>query len=228
VKMHQLPINGKKYRELMAQLPTIIGLLQQQQMPFATALSLLPTEEAPSALHVAVIDDKALHISADEALLKKLIDQAAARKKGGKKGPAPSDRESNAALSIEPGNAREAASLFLEYEGHCLALLNNQVWNSFYQAGVLAPDATEPARKEAARRFLAFVPVSPDGSAYRYDARLGEVVNARHGLHRRPRLDGRVGESLELGKLLEDIKALRAELRFLDNGLSTVLTIDRR
>jgi hypothetical protein len=104
----------------------------------------------------------------------------------------------------------------------------NQVWNCFYQAGVLAPDATEATRKEIARRFLAFVPVSPDASTYRYDSRPGEVVNARHSLHRRPRLDGRVGEALELAKLLEDIKALRAELRFLDNGLSTVLTTDRR
>ncbi len=230
VKLHRLPIDGKKYREVMVQLAGIIPLLQQQQqeIPFATALSLLPTEEAPSALHVAVIDDTGLHISADEALLKKLIDQAEARRKAGKKAPAPSDRESNAALSIEPGNAREAASLFLEYEGHCLALLNNQVWNCFHQTGLLAPGAAEAARKEAARRFLGFVPVSPDGSAYRFDARLGEVVNARHGSHRRPRLDGRVGEALELGKLLDQVKALRAELRFLDNGLSTVLTIDRR
>src|SRR5207244_3883256 len=207
VKLHRLPIDRKKYREVMAQLPSIITFLQQQQVPFATALSLLPTQEAPSALHVAVIDDKALHISADEAMLKKLIDQAEARKKARKKGPAPSDREANAALSIEPGNAREAASLFLEYEGHCLALLNNQVWNCFYQAGVLAPDAAEAARKETARRFLGFVPVSADGSAYRYDARLGEVVNARHGSHRRPQLHDRVAEASELGKLLDQIKA---------------------
>jgi hypothetical protein len=196
---------------------------RSQQLPFATILSLLPTEEPPPALHIAATE-KALHVSADEALLKKRIDQAAARKKG----PASSNREANAALFIAPGNAREAASLFLEYEGHCLALLNNQVWNGFYQAGVLAPDATEAARKETARRFLGFVPVSADGSAYRYDPRLGEVVNARHGSHRRPQLHERVAEASELGKLLDQIKALRAELRFLDNGLSTVLTIDRR
>jgi hypothetical protein len=224
-KLHRLPIDGTKYREVMAQLATAIALMQQQQqqqIPFASVLSLLPTEEAPAALNLAVID-KALHISADEALLKKLIDQAEARKKT----PASSDREVNAALSIAASNAREAASLFLEYEGHCLALLNNQVWNGFYQAGVLAPDASETTRKETARRFLGFVPVSADASSYRYDARLGEVVNARHGSHRRPQLHDRVAEASGLGKLLDQIKALRAELRFLDNGLSTVVTIDR-
>ena len=90
------------------------------------------------------------------------------------------------------------------------------------------PDAGEAARKEAARRFLGFVPVSADGSAYRYDARRGEVVNGRHGSHRRPELHGRVAEGSELGKLLDQVKGLRAELRFLDDGLHTVLTIDRR
>ena len=70
--------------------------------------------------------------------------------------------------------------------------------------------------------------VSPDGSPYRYDARLGEVVNQRHGSLRRPQLHGQVAEASELGKLLKQTRALRAELRFLDDGLRTVLTIERR
>ena len=169
-----------------------------------------------------------MHISANEGFLKKRIDESEARKKSGETKSAGPARDANAALYIGPANARAAASLFLEYEGHNLALLNNQVWNCFYQAGLLAPDATAGTRRETVRRFLGFVPVSPDGAAYRYDARLGEVVNARHGSLRRPELHGRVAETSELGKFLEQIKALRVELRFLDNGLHTILTIERR
>ena len=144
VQIQRLPIAAKRYRELAA----FLDLAGQQapQSPFVPVLSVLPRQEAPAALHVAVIDE-AMQVSANEAFLKQLIDRAEARKKAGKK-PTPPSGEAHAALSLEPGHAREAASLFLEYEGHCLALLNNQVWNGFYQAGLLAPGATEAARKE--------------------------------------------------------------------------------
>ena len=105
---------------------------------------------------------------------------------------------------------------------------SNQVWNCFYQAGILAPNAAEAADRETVRRILGFIPVSPDGSAYHYDARIGEVVNGRHGSLRRPELHDRLAETSELSKLLKQIEALRAELRFLDNGLHTILTIERR
>jgi hypothetical protein len=225
VKLYRLAIDEKNYRAAAAFLN--VAAQQTQQLPFAGVLSLLPTQEAPSALHIAAVGN-ALHVSANEALLKKRIDQAEARKKEGEKKPALPAREANAALAIAMSNAREAASLFLEYEGHSLSLLNNQAWNCFYQTGLLVPDAPEAARKEAARRFLGFVPVSADGSAYRYDARHGEVLNSRHGSQRRPELHSGVAEGSELGKLLDQIKVLSAELRFLDNGLHTVLTIGRR
>jgi hypothetical protein len=222
VTLHRLPISEEKYRELAALLDSV-----PPESPFATIVAVLPRQEAPPALHVAVIGE-ALHMSANEAFLKKRIDESEARKKSGETKPAISARGANAGLFIGPATARAAASLFLEYEGHSLALLNNQVWNGFYQAGLLATNAAEGSREETVRRFLGFVPVSPDGSAYRYDARVGEVVNGRHGSLRRPELHGRVAETSELGKLLEQIKALRAELCFLDNGLHTILTIERR
>jgi hypothetical protein len=78
------------------------------------------------------------------------------------------------------------------------------------------------------RRFLGCVPVSADGTGYRYDRQHAEVVNDRHGSHRKPQLHGSVAEQSELGKLLNEIKALRAELKFLDNGVQTVLTIERK
>src|SRR5262249_14624042 len=84
VKLHQLPISGTKYREMAAFLTSAAE--QPQLTPFATVLSVLPTQEAPAALSVAVID-KALHVSANEALLKELIDEAEARRKAGKERP---------------------------------------------------------------------------------------------------------------------------------------------
>ena len=102
------------------------------------------------------------------------------------------------------------------------------MWNCFYQAGVLAGDATDSVRQETARGYLGFVPVSPDGSRYRYDARLGEVVNERHGSQRRPDLHSRVAETSELGKFLDQVKSIRAELRFQENGLHTAVTIEKR
>ncbi len=74
--LYRLPIEEEKYRE-------IVGFLNQQgaQSPFATLLALLPTREAPAALYIASID-KAIHVSGNEDFLKKLIDQAEARKKG--------------------------------------------------------------------------------------------------------------------------------------------------
>ena len=222
VTLHRLPISNEKYRELAPILDNV-----PPETPFTTILALLPRQEAPPALHMAVIDET-LHISANEDFLKKRIDESEARKKSGETKPADSAHVANAGLYIGPANARAAASLFLEYEGHNLALLNNQVWNCFYQAGILAPNASEAAHRETARRILGFVPVSPDGSPYRYDVRLAEVINQRHGSLRRPQLHDQVAETSELGKILEQFKALRAELRFLDNGLHTVLTIERR
>src|SRR5262249_37096446 len=91
VEINQLLISEEKYREVV---PILNPL--REQTPFATLLALLPTQEAPPALHFATID-KAVHISANEDFLKKLIDQAEARKKSGKKKPK-SAREANAAL----------------------------------------------------------------------------------------------------------------------------------
>lgn len=216
VTIHRVPISEKSYRELATLLDNV-----PSETPFATILAVLPRQEAPPFLHAADIDGT-LCISANEDFLKKRIDES------GRAKPAESTHKANAGLYISPTNAGAAASLFLEYEGHSLALLNNQVWNCFYQTGLLSPNAADSSRKETVRRFLNFIPVSPDGSAYQYDARIGEVVNVRHGSFRRPQLHDRVAEASELGKLLKQIKALRAELRFLDNGLHTRLTIERK
>ena len=187
------------------------------------------------ALYIVGIES-GVYATADLDLLKKFIDQAAEKKDGHGK-PASAGREVNAGFVIAPANARESAGLLLEHEARGLALLNNQVWNCFHQAGILPPRAADvrPKGKEAVpeqgqevvQTFLGFVPVSPDGSRYEYDARLREVVNRRHGSHRRPEPHGKLEPTSELGRLLAQIKALCAELRFHESGLHTVLTIER-
>jgi hypothetical protein len=227
--IHKLVIDAERYRELAAAAPIVAP-----QTPLGTFLTLLPTQEAPATLYVVGIDT-GVHFSTSEEFIKKLIDQADALKKDGGAKPAPRP-EVNAGFVIAPGNAREAASLLLEYEGRSLALLNNQVWRSFYQAGLLSPAPREAPPKgeaqekdqERVRQFLGFIPVSPDGSPYQYDPRLREVVSRRHGSHRRPQLHDQVEPASDLGRLLAQIATLRAELRFHENGLHTVLTIERR
>ncbi len=225
VAIHRIPISAEKYRQALGFLEPLSK--QPELQTLAALLALLPTQEAPPALHVAAFGQTIL-ISANEDFLKKRIDQAEARKKAGEgKTPEPA-REANAGLFISPANARGAAGLFLEHEGHGLALLNNPVWNCFYQAGLLAPDAADPVREQTVRHFLGFVPVSPDGSPYRHDARRGEVVSERHGSQRRPDLHDQLAGTSELGKFLDQVRSVRAELRFLENGLHTVVTVERR
>jgi hypothetical protein len=225
VPIHRVPISGERYREMGRSLE--MASQQPDVQPLVTLLALLPTQESPLALYVAAVGQGIL-VSANEDFVKKRIDQAEERKKA-REGKAPETaREANAALFISPANARAAASLFLEHEGHSLALLNNPVWNCFYQAGLLAPDAADSVRERTARHYLGFVPVSPDGSPYRYDARRREVVSERHGSQHRPDWHDQVAASSELGKFLDQVKSLHAELRFLENGLHTVVTIQRR
>jgi len=220
VAIHRVAIAEERYRE-------IVGFLKpfaEERPPLDTIITLLPTQEPPPAIYIAGTSG-AVHATASLEYLKKLIDQTESRKEAEKPtGP----RSSNAALYLSPANARDAANLLLEYEGHHVALLNNQVWNSFYECGLLPADATDTARNEAARRFYGFLPVSADGSAYHYDRRLAQVVNRRHGTHARPQRHSGVEASSELGKLLDEIKAVRAEVQFQENGLHAVLRIERR
>ena len=71
------------------------------------------------------------------------------------------------------------------------------------------------------------MPVSPDGSRYQYDPKMDEVVNERHGSQRRPKLNSDLAEDAPLSRVLEQLRALRADLRFREDGIHTVLTIER-
>jgi hypothetical protein len=76
--------------------------------------------------------------------------------------------------------------------------------------------------------FFGFVPVSPDGAAYIYDARLGEITNVRHGSLRQPVLAASIEDGSALGQLLSLFRTLRVDFRFREDGLHTTLTMERK
>jgi hypothetical protein len=216
----EIPVSAERYGELVK----FVENAPKEDL-FGTVLSLVPTKEAPKALY-AVIVDKALYVTPNAELPKRLIDQALAKKDDNQ--DAAPQRDINVRLTLSPENARQAAGLLFEYEDHCLSLLNNQVWNCFYQTGILAPDAPEKTRLVTARQFLGYVPVGPSGSAYERDPKTGEMVNRRHGTYRRPMLHTDVENDSDLGRFLNQLRTIRAELRFQDNGIHAWLTVDRK
>jgi hypothetical protein len=158
------------------------------------------------------------------------IDRYLAHKAG--KGPAKGETiKINSSLYISPQAAVKAGGAlrgYLEWESHKRALPNNALWYALYRCGLIAPDTPEPTRRAAAMRFLGFVPVSPDDAAYRFDKRTGEVVNLRHGSLRRPILHADPAAGSPLAGMLEQFPSLRADLRFREDGLHAVLTINRK
>jgi hypothetical protein len=72
------------------------------------------------------------------------------------------------------------------------------------------------------------VPVSPDETRYFLDVRTAEVVNARHGSLRQPRLHRDLDERSQLAALLEQLRTVRADLRFREDGVHTTVTLERK
>ena len=53
------------------------------------------------------------------------------------------------------------------------------------------------------------------------------MVNERHGSFRKPTLQKTTAENSPLNFLLDQLKSVRADLRFREDGIHTVLTIER-
>jgi hypothetical protein len=199
---------------------TLVNLLNNQQL--GRKLTSL------TVYHAEI--DGMWHISLSKDALKRQIDYVADCKAG--KGPPKGEAVSvNSSVHLAPQaavQARAALQAYLEWETHKRALPNNALWQALHRCAVLAPDAPEAVRRAAAMKFLGFVPVSPDDAPYRYDRRTGEVVNARHGSLRRPQLHAGIVKGSPLARMLEQFPTLRADLRFREDGLHTVLTIARK
>jgi hypothetical protein len=158
-----------------------------------------------------------------------MIDYHLARRQG-KAAKRPATVEVSESLYLAPRaavKARDALSYYLAWETQRRALVNGPIWYALYHAGLVTEATPEGQKQAAARRYLGFVPVSPDGAAYAYDARTGEVVNARHGSLRQPHWHRALDPGSPVAGLLEQFPALRADLRFREDGLHTVLTLER-
>jgi hypothetical protein len=177
------------------------------------------------ALYYAMIDG-GFYLSPSEAMLRSLIDQA--RGRDDDKGKAV---EVNSSLYLSPRAAdktRDVVQKYLEAQIHEQALNNDPIWYALYHSGVIAADADPKAAQATADRWLGFVPASPDGSAYTYDRRTDDVINARHGSLRRPQVHQSMADDAPLNRLLDQLASIRADLQFREDGIHTVLTVDRR
>jgi hypothetical protein len=115
---------------------------------------------------------------------------------------------------------------YLEWESHRRAVSNNPIWLVLHRGKLLEEfDSTES--RQLAMQLFGFVPISPDDSAYRFDARHDEVNNAGYGSIRRPKLRDTLQDKSPVGRWLEQLRTVRVDLRFREDGVQTILTLDR-
>jgi hypothetical protein len=163
-------------------------------------------------------------LTLNEEMMRQLIDSAAEKPEG--KGVV----EAASSLHLAPGAAEKAAGLLrrmLEHQTFDQARNALPVWYALHRCGIVAPDAKPEQARDAAYRYLGYVPVSPDGAVFRYDREHDEVVNERHGSNRKPALHKTTADDSPLNYVLEQVRAVRADLRFREDGIHTVLTIQR-
>jgi hypothetical protein len=183
-----------------------------------------PRKRFQPAIYYAMIDG-GFYVTLNEKMLRSIIDQMEARKKGEAK-----TVPVNSSLYLAPGAAKEAGKLLrlgLDSRTHEQALGNVSLWYTLYRCGLIPEKAEQAKAREAAYRYLGFVPVSPDGAAYRYEAGKDEVVNERHGSLREPTLPRTAGGEGPPARLLQQLRSIRADLRFREDGIHTVLTLER-
>jgi hypothetical protein len=177
------------------------------------------------AIYYAMLDG-GFYLTLNEKMLHDVIDQAEARKNGEEK-----TVEVNSSLYLSPAAAKAAGQLlqrYFESRVHEGSLANHSIWYALHRCGVIPEHASVEKAADAAYQYLGFVPISPDGSPYKYDAAKDEVVNERNGSLRKPTLQKTLAEGSPLARLLEQLKSVRADLRFREDGIHTVLTIERQ
>jgi hypothetical protein len=173
--------------------------------------------------------DGAFYASLRAEPIKDLIDRSVLRKEG--KLPKPELVPINNSLYLAPAaleRTKEYLSYYLEYQSHRQALGNLPIWHVLYRGGLLAPDATAETKQQMAMRFFGYVPVSPDATGYNYERKTDEVVNARHGSLRKQTQHAGVAQTSPLEHLLQEFRTIRADLRFKEDGINTVVTIERQ
>jgi hypothetical protein len=176
------------------------------------------------AIYYAMLDG-GFYLTLNEEMMHELIDDALARNARGA-----NTVDVNTSLYVAPGAAEHTKGLlkrYLESQTHQRALQGLPVWYALYHCGVAAEDAPAERAAAGAYRLLGFIPVSPDGAAYRYDRMYDEVTNERHGSYRVPVLNKTTADNSALNRLLDTLRSVRADLRFREDGIHTVLTLER-
>jgi hypothetical protein len=182
------------------------------------------------AVYYALVDDT-WYVSLQEQPIKDMIDRAELARTQPAPANASDAKPVNSALHISPETARatkEFARRYLEREARQRALANAQVWYAFSRAGLLDGQSGESARQTVLYRYLGYVPVSPEGAAYRYDQRTDEVTNTRHGSPRQPTPRHGVDPESPVGQLLEQIRTLTVDLTFREDGIHTTLMLKKK
>ncbi len=177
-------------------------------------------------LYYALIDS-AFYVSLQEAPIREIIDHSIAMKDN-KKGPP--TIEVNTMLHLSPRaavQAKDLLKLYLEWEAHRRAQINNRLLYALYKSNVVGPQDDSATVEAAALQYLGFVPVSPDLAPFRYEWKKDEVVNRRHGSERQPTLNPGVDAASPLGQILEEFATIRADLRFREDGIHTTVTLQR-
>lgn len=181
------------------------------------------SEDGP-ALYYATIQD-GFYVSTQASALRGLTDRLAEVSQGVPAVDPPI--QANMMAYAAPRAAekiRPTASVFLEHQGRQVCWRNLvQVW-LLGRCGLLE-DASVAS---VAPRFLGYGVVCPDGGRYRFDAVAGEAVCSVHGRHVDPmRLDAPPPDS-PIGRLLDEVERVTAQLRFTPEGLATQVSIQRR
>ena len=133
--------------------------------------------------------------------------------------------EANMSLYLAPPKDKdlEAVLGLLEWEIHKRGLSATAMWQALHRKGGAFGHEGAPATR-VALRLLGFVPVSPDGTGFVFDEKLGQVRNERHGSLSRPVYHGRLAS--EKGHVLSWLRSFRADLRFREDGIHTTMTLD--
>ena len=177
------------------------------------------------AFYYALVGDS-MHFALNEKMLRTIIDEATVKRDG-------KEKSVDVAVSLHaaPGAAIKARSFIkrhIEQAIHAKAQEAEPLWHALYSSGVVPADAAPDKAADMAYRWLGFVPVSPDGSAFRWDARAGEVVNERHGTSRKPVVPKTMRKGSPPDLLLDSLESVRADLRFREDGIHATLTMKQK
>ena len=194
------------------------------------------------------VTGRGLFFTLNEKTLHGLIDEATSKKPAGEAVPVAMSLHLSPGRSVRPAIKGQIAQAI-----HEEALKAAPLWHALYSSGVVPAGATPAEAAEAAYRWLGFVPVSPDGSVFRWDAKAGEVVNERHGTRRLDQplpdllspLTGQttverrstirkpvVPKTMRKGSppdlLFDSLESVRADLRFREDGIHATVTMKRK